>query len=115
MVKGSELKGLKIWEDRNGDGITQKGELVELEKHGIRELNTRFNAANMGSTFGYTPPGQATAQPVSTPPPPSQPTAPPQPSLPSLPPFLPAMQQTWRIFQLIEVMRQMQMSGFGFA
>lgn len=115
VVKGSELKGLKIWEDRNGDGITQKGELVELAKHGVRELNTRFNAANMGSTFGYTPPGQATAQPASTPPAPSVPTAPSLPPMPSLPPFQIAMQQTWQIFQMVEVMRQMQMTGFGLA
>jgi hypothetical protein len=100
VVRGSELKGLKIWEDRNGDGITQQGELVDLEKHGIRKLNTTYNAADMSSSFGFRSPGQT----QETPP---------------LPPFnpasLPAMQQTWQLFQLIEVMRQMQMSGFGLA
>lgn len=59
VVRGEELRGLKIWEDRNGDGVTQQGELVDLEKHGIRKLNTRFNEEDMGSTYGFRQPGQA--------------------------------------------------------
>jgi hypothetical protein len=51
-VNGSELQGLKIWEDRNGDGITQKGELVELSKHGVTSLSTRFKSEDMSSTYG---------------------------------------------------------------
>lgn len=52
VVAGEELRGLKIWEDRNGDGITQAGELVELSQHGVTSLNTSFNATDMRSSFG---------------------------------------------------------------
>ena len=38
MVKGEELKKLKIWIDIDGDGVTDKGELVPLSKHGITEI-----------------------------------------------------------------------------
>ncbi len=96
-VRGSELKGLKIWEDRNGDGITQEGELVELEKHGIRNLNTRFNEADMSSSYGFRDPNQAGGVPPPRYPRPMASHA--------------AMQQAWHIFQMIEVMRQMQMWG----
>lgn len=102
-VQGEELKGLKIWEDRNGDGITQQGELVELAKHGISQLNTNYKPGDMSSSYGYRPPGQ-TQQAPATPPP-----------APATPASLPAMQQTWQFFQMIEVMRQMQMFGFGLA
>ncbi|MBN1205291.1 MAG: hypothetical protein JXB05_10235 [Myxococcaceae bacterium] len=50
-VEGSELKGLKIWEDRNGDGTTQAGELVDLGSRGISRLSTRFNPNDMSSSF----------------------------------------------------------------
>jgi hypothetical protein len=95
-VQGSELKGLKIWEDRNGDGITQKGELVELAQHGISKLNTQFNEQDMSSSYSFRKPGQATevAQPA-----------------PGRLDYQGAMQQTWQIFQMIEVMRQMQAWG----
>ncbi|QSQ19084.1 hypothetical protein JY651_27455 [Pyxidicoccus parkwayensis] len=52
-VEGSELQGLKIWEDRNGDGVTDKGELVDLGSRGIQRLSTRFNAEDMSSTFRH--------------------------------------------------------------
>ncbi|WPB76764.1 hypothetical protein KYC5002_48240 [Archangium violaceum] len=97
QVKGSELAGLKIWEDRNGDGITQKGELVDLEKHGIRKLNTRYNEADMSSSYSTRKPAsthgaqQAGQSPVHH----------------------EAMQQAWQIFQLVEVLRRMQAAGCG--
>ncbi|NMO19829.1 hypothetical protein, partial [Pyxidicoccus fallax] len=52
-VEGKELKGLKIWEDRNGDGVTQKGELVSLASHGISSLNTRFKSKDMSSSYTH--------------------------------------------------------------
>lgn len=52
-VEGRELKGLKIWEDRNGDGVTNKGELVSLGSRGIQQLSTRFNAKDMSSSFQH--------------------------------------------------------------
>ncbi|HEX5747758.1 MAG TPA: hypothetical protein VFZ09_16035 [Archangium sp.] len=97
QVKGSELNGLKIWEDRNGDGITQKGELVDLEKHGIRKLNTQFNEADMSSSYSTRKPGHASA---------AQQTG-------QSPVHHEAMQQAWQIFQLVDVLRQMQAAGCG--
>ena len=38
VVKGDELKRLKIWIDIDGDAVTDKGELVPLSKHGITEI-----------------------------------------------------------------------------
>ncbi len=57
IVRGDELKGLQIWEDRNGDGITQDGELVELSKYGITSLdvtNADTPNADMSSTYKFT-------------------------------------------------------------
>jgi hypothetical protein len=106
VVKGAELQGLKIWEDRNGDGITQQGELVELEKHGIRKLSTRFNESDMSSSY-------STGRHVKT-----AGLAPAQASSVSHASkggvdAQAAMQQTWHIFQLVEVLRQLQQSGLG--
>jgi hypothetical protein len=100
VVKGAELQGLKIWEDRNGDGITQDGELVELSKHGVSQLNTGFNASDMSSTYGKAP--------VPT-------------SLPSVETSFGAqgassqndLRQSWQVFQMVEVMRLMQLYGMG--
>jgi hypothetical protein len=98
VVKGSELKGLKIWEDRNGDGITQKGELVELEKHGIRKLNTQFDASDMSSSYSTVKPAHAGgAKPAS------QSAVSPQ----------VAMQESWQIFQMVKVMQLLQLAGLG--
>ncbi|NMO17388.1 hypothetical protein HPC49_06545 [Pyxidicoccus fallax] len=52
-VEGNELQGLKVWEDRNGDGVTQKGELVDATSRGINSLNTQFNYADMGSSYKH--------------------------------------------------------------
>lgn len=52
-VEGQELKGLKIWEDRNGDGTTQAGELVDLSSRGINRLGTGFNPNDMSSSFEH--------------------------------------------------------------
>ena len=38
VVKGEELKKLKIWIDIDGDAKTDKGELVPLSQHGITEI-----------------------------------------------------------------------------
>ena len=38
VVKGKELKQLKIWIDINGDAKTDPGELVPLSAHGITEI-----------------------------------------------------------------------------
>jgi len=51
VVEGAELAGLKIWEDRNGDGVTQDGELVDLASRGITSLDTNFDPTDMSSSF----------------------------------------------------------------
>lgn len=50
-VEGAELNGLKIWEDRNGDGVTQDGELVDLASHGVTSLDTSFDPDDMSSSY----------------------------------------------------------------
>lgn len=52
VVRGSELQGLQIWEDRNGDAVTDDGELVALSDRDIRRLETSFNAVDMSATAG---------------------------------------------------------------
>jgi hypothetical protein len=52
VVQGAELQGLKIWEDRDGDGKTDDGELVSLASRNITSLNTAHNSADMSSSFG---------------------------------------------------------------
>jgi hypothetical protein len=50
VVSGDETEGLQIWEDRDGDGITDEGELVSLEQHGISRFNTEFDPTDMSSS-----------------------------------------------------------------
>ena len=38
VIKGAELKPLKLWVDIDGDGQTDKGELQTLKQHGITEI-----------------------------------------------------------------------------
>lgn len=52
-VDGSELDGLKIWEDRDGDGITDEGELVALSSHDVVSFDVK-NANNPNAEFSST-------------------------------------------------------------
>lgn len=100
VVRGAELQGLKIWEDRNGDGITQNGELVDIAKHGVRQLNTRFNASDMSSSYGKSS-LPSTPRPTET-------ASGPQGAFGQ-----DGLQQSWQVFQMIEVLRLMQQYGMG--
>jgi hypothetical protein len=40
-VEGSELSGLALWRDANGNGISDPGEVTPVEKWGIRSLSCR--------------------------------------------------------------------------
>lgn len=40
-LTGAELAGLAIWQDRNGDGVSQPGEVRPLAEHGIVALSCR--------------------------------------------------------------------------
>jgi len=40
-LSGDELKGLAIWTDRNGNGISDPGEVISLESAGVESLESR--------------------------------------------------------------------------
>jgi hypothetical protein len=40
-LTGGELQGIGAWIDRNGDGISQAGEVLTLEAAGIKEIGVR--------------------------------------------------------------------------
>jgi hypothetical protein len=40
-LTGGELQGIGVWIDRNGDGISQQGEVLTLEAAGITEIGVR--------------------------------------------------------------------------
>jgi len=41
-IRGCELNGLALWHDRNGDGISDRGEVRPLTEHGVVSLSTRY-------------------------------------------------------------------------
>lgn len=43
-LAGKELRGLAVWTDRNGDGVSQRDEVVPIESLGIVALATRGHA-----------------------------------------------------------------------
>ena len=40
-LRGDELKGLAIWHDRNGNGVSEPGEAKPLPEHGITAVSCR--------------------------------------------------------------------------
>ena len=44
LVDGDERRGLAIWEDRDGDGVSDPGEVTDLDALGITALSTRASA-----------------------------------------------------------------------
>lgn len=54
-VEGTELAGLQVWKDANGDGKTDAGELQQLSQHNITSLDVaNIDRSNMESTFNKT-------------------------------------------------------------
>lgn len=49
-LRGEELRGLAIWQDRNGNGVSEEGEVRSLAHHGITGLST---AATKGEQNMY--------------------------------------------------------------
>jgi hypothetical protein len=47
-LSGSELNGLVVWTDRNGDGVSDKGEVTPVATIGIVSLSCRANATDSG-------------------------------------------------------------------
>ena len=48
-LEGAELEGLYVWQDRNCNGIADKGELSTVESLGITSISVKHD--NMASTF----------------------------------------------------------------
>jgi hypothetical protein len=40
-LRGDELKGIRVWFDRNGDGISEPDEVVDLSRLGIVAISVR--------------------------------------------------------------------------
>lgn len=47
-LSGNELNGLVVWTDRNGDGVSDKGEVVPVATIGIVSLSCRATATDTG-------------------------------------------------------------------
>ena len=58
VLRGAELRGLALWQDRNGDGVSAPGEVCPVEAFGITAIScsTESNSGGMvwnphGMTF----------------------------------------------------------------
>jgi hypothetical protein len=47
-LSGKELAGLAVWQDRNGNGRSEAGEVVTVERHGIRRIATAAQGREQG-------------------------------------------------------------------
>jgi hypothetical protein len=47
-LTGAELGGLALWRDENGDGVSDPGEVLPANVHGIAALSVRGGAARPG-------------------------------------------------------------------
>ena len=50
-VNGEELNDLAIWQDANGNGIADAGEVKSVKSLGITSINVEFNKENFVSSF----------------------------------------------------------------
>jgi len=58
VLTGDELKGLAIWDDANGDGICDPGEVKPLSDYGIVSLSCRFERdPNHPDRIAFSPKG----------------------------------------------------------
>jgi hypothetical protein len=44
LISGDELRGIKLWHDRNSDGVCDLNEILKLSQFGVVALDTRYNA-----------------------------------------------------------------------
>lgn len=44
---GSELKGVAVWQDRNGNGISDRGEVVPVTSRGVVEIAVTPNSGEV--------------------------------------------------------------------
>lgn len=54
VLRGDELKGFSVWQDADGDGVTDAGELKTLAELGITEINAREGSFTRRKEVGYT-------------------------------------------------------------
>lgn len=47
-LTGAELGGLSLWNDANGDGVSEPGEVVPVNVHGIVAISVHHNQASHG-------------------------------------------------------------------
>ena len=47
-LSGSELSGLAVWNDRNGNGVSEPGEVIPVEALGIQSISCRSEADASG-------------------------------------------------------------------
>lgn len=47
-VAGRELRGLALWQDRNGNGVSDAGEVRPLTDHGVVSLSCQFSRTDHG-------------------------------------------------------------------
>lgn len=50
-IAGSELEGIALWRDVDGDGISDAGEVKPVRSHGIRSLSTRGERHHSGMPY----------------------------------------------------------------
>ena len=47
-LEGAELDGIAVWHDRNGNAVSEKGEVTPVQSCGIAGINTRPSGESMG-------------------------------------------------------------------
>lgn len=52
VIRGEELEGLALWQDRNGNGVSERGEVRSLASHGIVALSYRASEPGDGLWVG---------------------------------------------------------------
>ena len=48
VLTGAELDGLSLWNDANGDGVSEPGEVVPVNVHGIVAISVRGGQISNG-------------------------------------------------------------------
>ncbi|MCH8149702.1 MAG: hypothetical protein IH987_17225 [Planctomycetes bacterium] len=57
-VSGVELRGLALWHDRNGNGVSEEGEVQSMETAGVTSLSYQYEQTDTGTeSFLYAPNG----------------------------------------------------------
>jgi hypothetical protein len=57
FLTGAELKGLALWQDINGDGISQPAEVQSLQQWGITRLACAYQPGTTAQCAAFAPQG----------------------------------------------------------